>query len=139
MIVLDTNVMSELARATPSQAVVDWMRDVPSQSVAVTTITVAEVEYGLARLPAGARKVSLSSTIDRLWSRYLPSVLPFDEDAARIYGTLRAHREHRGVPISQSDAQIAAIALSRTAALATRNVKDFVDLGLTVINPWDLT
>lgn len=116
-----------------------WIQRVPSQSILVTTITVAEVEYGLAQLPAGAGRAELRSTMDRLWDRYLRSVIAFDHDAARIYGTLRAQREGLGRPIGPFDAQIAAIALSRNAALATRDTTDFVDLGLTLIDPWNPT
>lgn len=137
MIILDTDVVSEIARATPSADVVAWLRQTPALSFAITAVTVAEIEFGIARLPTGARQAKLRATVDRLLRRYSAFVLPFDDEAARTYGSLRARGESFGRPISGCNAQIASIALSRRAELATRNVEDYLDLGVALINPWD--
>ncbi|RBY77754.1 VapC toxin family PIN domain ribonuclease [Geodermatophilus sp. TF02-6] len=138
MIVLDTNVISELVRPRPAARVTEWL-DVPLvREVHVSAVTVAEIEYGLARLPDGRRRRELRTRVDRLLDRYFPRrVLPFDSAAAQRYGTVMASRERLGRPIEIADAQIAAICLHHDAALATRNTRDFEDLGLTLIDPWE--
>lgn len=136
MIVLDTNVVSELMRATPSPEVVAWLRDQPTGSLLTTAVTVAEIRYGLERLPDGRHEAELRRIADELLGAFAGQVLPFDLDAANRYGVLVAERERAGRPMSALDAQIAAICLSRGASLATRNVKDFAGTGVEVQDPW---
>jgi toxin FitB len=137
MIVLDTNVLSEALRPKPSAKVLDWMRSQPITALFTTTITEAELYYGLALLPKGKRRSSLESIVEPIFTQDLAGrVLPFDSSAAREYANIAASHRHAGRPISESDARIAAIVRSCRASLATRNVDDFSDCGLNVIDPW---
>lgn len=136
MIVLDTNVVSELMRPSPAPEVVAWLRRQNGASLVTTAITVAEVRFGLARLPDGRRAVQLQRLADDVLASFPAQVLPFDGSAAERYGDLAAQRERAGRPIDALDAQIAAICLTREATLATRNTKDFVDTGVDLIDPW---
>jgi len=105
--------------------------------VFITTITEAEVLYGIELLPAGKRRLRLSAIIEKLFAEDFQSrILPFDEDSARVFAKIVTGREAAGRPISQFDAMIAAIARSRGAAVATRNTDDFEHCGIRVINPW---
>ncbi len=136
MIVLDTNVISELARPTPSVQVLAWVD--AQDGVAITATTAAELLHGVARLPDGARKSGLADAIREMLDGPLrDNVLAFDRDAASHYAEIVAAREAVGRPISIADAQIAAICRSRGATLGTRNVRDFESVGITVVNPWD--
>jgi predicted nucleic acid-binding protein len=138
MIVLDTNVISELMAAKPFQAVLDWFSSIPSQSVFTTSVTQAEILYGIRILPDGKRKNGLDAAAQAIFSDKLADrVLSFDISSADIYPVLAAKRRQMGLPIGQFDAQIAAICLSRGASLATRNVADFTDIDLEIFNPWD--
>jgi predicted nucleic acid-binding protein len=137
MIVLDTNVLSELIRPSPSPAVIQWVSDQPPASVFLSAITEAELRYGLALLPTGKRRSDLAVAIEgMLRVEFEGRILPFDSDAAIAFALIAAARRQSGRPISQADAQIAAVAQSRGAALASRNVGDFSDCGIEVINPW---
>jgi toxin FitB len=137
MIVLDTNVLSELMRPRPDAAVVSFVSDQPPVTLFTTTITLAELTYGVAVLPQGRRRSELADAVERMFEEDLAGrVLPFDTAAARAYADISAERRRIGRPISQFDAQIAAIARSRSTRLATRNVADFADCGLDVIDPW---
>jgi predicted nucleic acid-binding protein len=136
VIILDTNVVSELMRAEGHPQVLNWVHGVGEQGLATTTITVAEIEYGLARLPAGARALALRAAASALWESFASSILPFDVAAARSYGELMAERERTGRRTSAFDAQIAAIAKVYQAKVATRNVADFEGMGLRLIDPW---
>ena len=138
MILLDTNVLSELMRPAPSSVVERWMGDQPAASLFISTITEAELRYGLALLPDSHRRRQLASQAEAmLVVDFAGRILPFDSPAASTYARIAALRRHSGRPISQADAQIAAIAASRGASLATRNVADFVDCGIDIIDPWD--
>jgi hypothetical protein len=138
MILLDTNVVSEALRPKPSSIVAAWLRTRPATELFTTTITEAELCYSAALLPAGKRQQSLAAAIDRVISElFAGRVLPFDSAAAREYADIAAARHRAGRPISPADAQIAAIARSRGAGVATRNVEDFDDCGIRVVNPWD--
>lgn len=138
MIVLDTNVISELMRRAPATTVMAWLSTQPLSGVFTTTLTQAEIFYGLALLPEGSRRQGLLSAARGLFDEDLAGrVLPFDTDAARIYPEIAASRQRRGQPISQIDAQIAAIVRSRGARLVTRNVRDFADCGISVLDPWN--
>lgn len=140
MIVLDTNVISELMRREPNAGVLAWIGEQPIAGVFTTTLTQAEIFYGLALLPEGRRRDELLAAARPMFEVDLAGrVLPFDTDAALAYPDIAAGRRKGGQPISQIDAQIAAIVRSRGARLATRNVSDFADCGITVVNPWSET
>ena len=137
MIVLDTNVISELMRANPEQMVVDWFDAQPISSLSITTITKAEILTGIALLPDGRRKNNLLEFADNIFtSLFIEPVLVFDNNAVSAYAEIFAQRQALGRPISQSDCQIAAIARSHGAAVATRNMTDFEGVGVELINPW---
>ena len=136
MIVLDTNVLSEVVRLSPSPKVVGWLAEQPPLSILTTTITQAEMLYGLESLPAGKRRSVLQAALEKILGEFSGRILPFDEDAARAFAKIVAARDALGRPISQFDGMIAGIARSRRAALATRNVADFQDCGLRVVDPW---
>jgi predicted nucleic acid-binding protein len=137
MIVLDTNVISELMRREPDARVMAWIGEQPMAGVFTTTLTQAEIFYGLALLPKGRRRDELVAAARSMFEvDFAGRVLPFDTDAALAYPDIAAGRRQSGQPISQIDAQIAAIVRSRGARLATRNVRDFGDCGITVVNPW---
>ena len=139
MIILDTNVISELARTDPEPNVVTWLDSLPVADVATTAITAAELLYGVARLPDGRRRDALAETIDALISEdFRGRVEPFDSLAAEQYATVVVGREKRGRPISTADAQIAAICRVHGATLATRNTGDFRETGINLTNPWDI-
>jgi predicted nucleic acid-binding protein len=137
MIVLDTNVLSETLRPTPSARVLEWMRSEPASALFTTAITEAEMLYGIALLPEGRRRGSLEAIVELIFTEDLAGrVLPFDSAAAREFADIAAGRRRTGQPISDADARIAAIARSRGAALATRNIADFTGCGLSLIDPW---
>lgn len=138
MIVLDTNVVSELTRPAPSSAVVGWVRRQAAFDLFLTAITEAELRYGVELLPAGRRRNAIFAEVEGVIGEdFAGRILPFDTDAARSYAEIAAARRAAGSPISQSDAQIAAIARSRGAAVATRDVGGFTGCGIEVIDPWN--
>lgn len=137
MIVLDTKVLSELLRAAPDPAVLRWAASEPLETLFTTTLTQAEMLYGVRLLPAGQRRQQLEQAVMALFEEdFVGRVLPFDGEAAIAYGQIASERKQRGRPISQFDAQIAAITRTRGARLATRNVADFQDCDLEIVNPW---
>jgi predicted nucleic acid-binding protein len=138
MIVLDTNVLSELMRPEPDRAVVEWVDAQEPAELLLTAVTVAEILYGIRRLPEDKRKSSLLEVAVLVLSNdFAERILAFDEAAAVHYAALVIERARRGRPIGMADAQIAAICRSvQGASLATRNLKDFSDLGLDLVNPW---
>ena len=135
MIVLDTNVVSEVGSVRPNPRIVEWV-DFRAAAVTITALTIAELRYGIARLPAGRRRDRLERSMGELLGRYSHRVEPFDASAAEHYGSILAEREGVGRPIGIIDAQIAAICRSLGATLATRNTKDFADTGIEVVDPW---
>lgn len=137
MIVLDTNVISEVLRREPDQRVVAWLESL-NDEVAITAITLAELFAGVRRLPDGRRKASLEVAVSTAVEPYRNSqtVLPFDETCAEPYAEILYQREQMGLPIATADAQTAAICLAHDAACATRNIKDFADTGVKLIDPW---
>ncbi|WFE57440.1 type II toxin-antitoxin system VapC family toxin [Micromonospora sp. WMMD712] len=139
VIVLDTSVVSELMRAEPAPAVLTWLRQSSGAGLHTTVVTVAEIRYGIARLPEGQRRESLHQAANEIFAASPRQVLPFDLAAAGAYADVVAGRERLGRPIDGFDAQIAAICRTQAAALATRNIKDFADTGIGVIDPWQAT
>lgn len=137
MIILDTNVISELTRQAPTPGVMSWLDSLSAADVATTAITAAEMLCGVARLPSGRRKTELAAAVDGLLSDdFRGRILVFDEPAARRYADIVTARERVGRPIGAADAQIAAICRATDAALATRNTDDFAGTGIELINPW---
>jgi len=137
MIVLDTNVLSEAIKPDASERVLAWLAHQPRSNFFTTAITKAELLYGVEVMPKGQRRSALHAAITRILTQLLSDrILPFDSDAAEVYSRLAASRKAMGRPISEADAQIAAIAHSRGAALATRNTPDFEHCGIKVVNPW---
>jgi toxin FitB len=136
-ILLDTNVLSETIRALPSPSVRDWLISQPSQQLFVSAITQAEMLFGLRVMPSGKRKQALEQALDKVFNQSLAGrVLPFDSDCALSYADIVSTRRKAGRPMSLFDAQIAAVAHARGMPVATRNVRDFEDCGVAVINPW---
>jgi toxin FitB len=136
MIVVDTNVASELMRTSPSDLVTDWVRSQPGRDLYAAAITVAEIRYGIAKLPQGRRRDLLSSAATEIFQTFAEQILPFDAAAAEQYALIVSHRDRLGLPIDGFDAQIAAICRARGATLAARNTKDFDQTGIYVIDPW---
>jgi toxin FitB len=139
MIVLDTNVVSELMRPEPAPQVASWVRARDRRELRTTAVTLAEVRYGIARLPEGRRKQVLLAAADDIFSAFADQVLPVDTVVAEHYAVIASTRERAGRPIEGFDALIAAICRSHGAALATRNVPDFDGTGIELIDPWALT
>ena len=137
MILLDTNVLSELMRPAPDPEVERWLAGQPDASVFISAITEAELRYGLALMPPGRRRSALANVIeDMLDEDFNGRILPFDSTASVAFADIAASRRKAGRPIAQFDAQIAAIAHSRGAGLATRNIADFQECGIALIDPW---
>jgi len=138
MIVLDTNLLSETLKPLPNAAVVAWMAAQPRSTLFTTTVVEAEILYGVAVLADGARKTQLQAALKAIFTEDLSGqVIPFDRDCAEAYAGIAANRKNSGQPISQFDAMIAAATASRGATLATRNLRDFADCGIRLINPWE--
>ena len=136
-VLLDTNVVSELIRKAPDPAVEAWVAGHPLEKLFFSAVGEAELRYGAAILPAGRRRESLVSEIEAmLRDAFEERVLPFDSEAARVYAEIAAMRRSAGRPVPPADCQIAAIARSRDMAVATRNVRDFEDMDIEVIDPW---
>jgi predicted nucleic acid-binding protein len=137
MIVLDTNVLSEVLRPVPESSVMIWLANQPRASFFTTAVTRGEILYGVRLLSDGKRRRELWDAVSKIFDEdFAGHVLSFDNEAADMYAEISASRRTAGKPISQFDAMIVAIARSRGASLATRNVKDFDDCGTDVINPW---
>jgi predicted nucleic acid-binding protein len=139
VIVLDTNVISELTRQVPEPGVIAWLDSLPAEEVGTTAVTAAELLYGVARIPSGRRKTELAAAVrGLLGDDFRDRVLPFDEHCASRYADIVCGREALGRPIGVADAQIAAICRAAEATLATRNTDDFAGAGIDLINPWKL-
>jgi predicted nucleic acid-binding protein len=139
VIILDTNVISELARQIPDSGVLAWLDSQEIAEVATTAVTAAELRYGVARLPDGHRKRELAVVIREILTEdFYGRVLPFDERASVRYADIVTGRERIGRPIGVADAQIAAICRDSGAILATRNTADFEETGIELIDPWKL-
>jgi len=139
LIILDTNIISELLRPSPEPEVEVWLAAQDGAEVYLTAISEAELRYGVAILPKGKRRDALTNALDAILREdFEARILPFDSRAAKVYTTIAAERRAAGRPISQFDCQIAAIGRVLGAAVATRNAKDFERCGVEIINPWTL-
>jgi toxin FitB len=137
MIILDTNVLSELMRPKPSLRVAAWVAKQPAAELFTTSITEAEIFYGIELLTKSKRREGLLAAAEAMFAEdFGGRICGFDSDAARVFSRIAAHRRARGRPISHADAQIVAIAQARGAKLATHNVADFEDCNVDVVDPW---
>lgn len=138
MIILDTNIIAELMRPAPAKTVMTWVDQQESGQLFITTITIAEICYGLNALPLSNRRSSLESNFHQtIVEAFKHRVLAFDESAAHLYGQIMASRKSVSKPMSILDGQIAAIAHAHVMSVATRNIRDFVDCGLNLIDPFN--
>jgi toxin FitB len=138
MLILDTNVLAELMRSEPNDRVLNWLEKQPSDTLFSTVINEAETLYGISLLPSGLRREKLQAQASKLFRDILRGrLVPLESSGAVMYGQIASRRRLLGRPISQMDALIAAITACCSATLVTRNVLDFQDCGLTLINPWD--
>ena len=139
MIVLDTNIVSELMREQPSPSVAEWIQSFDPNQFTITSITIAEIMRGLARMPEGKRRRKLKQSFDGfIHDAFSSKILAFDEQAAFLYGEISASREKKGLSVDPVDLMITAIAKYHNATIATRNVRDFEACGIKLINPWKL-
>ena len=137
MIVLDTNVVSELLRPAPAVQVEQWLAEQDGATIYFTAVGEAELLQGVSILPAGRRRTALAKAVEIILDEdFRGRILPFDRAAARAYAAIAAERRAAGRPISQFDCQIAAIVRANSAAVATRNTGDFEGCGIEVIDPW---
>ena len=137
MILLDTNVLSEVMLLRPERAVMSWIDSQDPDGLWTCTIVVAEVLSGLDLMPTGKRQEQLREKAEFMFSTlFAARIFPFDQAASRVYGSVLRTRKSIGRPIDEMDALIAATALIHGATLATRNTRDFESCGVTLINPW---
>jgi predicted nucleic acid-binding protein len=137
VILLDTNVISEIMKVSPSEIVVDWLNDQKSTELHISAVTIGEIEYGLRILPAGKRQRQLRERFERfIAAAFSQRVVAYDEAAARTYGEIMGHRREIGRPMSVPDGQIAAVARTNGFVVATRNTADFEDCGIDVVDPF---
>ena len=134
---LDTNVISELMRKSPEPDVARWIANQRLEDLFLSAVSEAELRFGAAILPHGRRREALFSRIEAMLSdAFEDRILPFDSGAARAYGSIAARRRSAGRPVAWADCQIAAIAAARHLRVATRNIRDFNDLGIEIVDPW---
>jgi len=137
MIILDTNVISELMRAEPNPSVLKWIDAQKTNNLAITAIAIAEIQRGILRLPKGKKRNILNKNfLEFVENAFVGRVLSFDEKSAYLYGKIASEREKLGFNTDAVDLMIAAITKNNKASIATRNVKDFKDCGVKIINPW---
>jgi predicted nucleic acid-binding protein len=138
MFLIDTNVISELMRATPAPSVLSWFSTQDPSTLYLSAVTEAELRTGIAILPEGQRRKALKAALDATISEdFEGRILPFDTDAAKAYAEIAAGRRSAGRPIADADCQIAAIAREAAMPVVTRNTRDFEGCGIGLINPWD--
>ena len=138
MIILDTNIVSAMMRVTPEPAVVAWLNAQDASLLFLTAVTLGEIRSGLRILPPGRRRRSLEEGFERILAEAFEGrILSFDEAAAHRYGELMGSHKEMGRPLALPDAQIASIAWVAGSAIATRNVRHFVDCGVEIINPFE--
>ena len=136
MILLDTNVVSEAMKPLPNSQVLDWLNMQAAETLFVSSITFAELLFGVAAMPQGQRKLRLEETVDGLADMYKGRILGFDLDTAKTYAQLAALAKSKGHGFPTADGYIAAIAASKRMIVATRDTAPFAAVGLEVINPW---
>jgi toxin FitB len=137
MLLIDTNVISELMRATPAPSVLNWFSTQDPSTLYLSAVTEAELRTGIAILPAGLRREGLKAALDATIAEdFEGRILPFDTDAAKTYAEIAALRRAAGRPIADADCQIAAIARAAGAPVVTRNTRDFEGCGIELLNPW---
>ena len=140
MILLDTNVLSEFMKPSPSAEVVRWINPIPAREIRICSITRAEIEVGVALMPKGTRRQRAMKSAHETFKVFEGRCLPFGESAAVVFAAVFSARMRVGRPISTEDAQMAAISLTHDMKLATRNTRDFQSIeGLKLINPWKAT
>lgn len=137
MIVLDTNILSELMKESPNEAVWQWLQGNPDEELCATAITAAEIHDGIEQMPVGRRRRQVREAADVAFAAVEDDLLSFTAEAAMAYSVVVRDRRRAGLPIGVLDAQIAAICLVEQAALATRNTQDFARTGVELINPWE--
>ena len=137
MIVLDTNVLSELMKEFPEEAVSRWLQGNLGEELCATAISAAEIHNGIERMPVGRRRKQVREAADDAFAVVEGDLLSFTAEAATAYSVVLRDRRRAGLPIAVLDAQIAAICLVEQAALATRNTQDFARTGVELINPWE--
>lgn len=138
MIIIDTNIISELMKPTPSSRVILWLDQQEVTQLFITTITIAEIAYGLHTLPQGNRRNSLEDIFNTaIMEAFTHRILAFDQPAAYQYGKIMAHRKEIGRPLGVPDGQICAIAHNNNAMIATRNIRDFENCGIKLVNPFE--
>lgn len=136
MIVVDTNVVSEAMRPEPDVHVQGWLNAQSADTLHLASVTLAELMFGLGVMPVGARRTRLSAALDRLLALFAGRVIPFDQEGARRFAEMAVRARAAGRPLATADGYIAATAATRGFAVATRNVHDFVDTGVEIIDPW---
>jgi len=137
MLLIDTNVISELMRTTPAPSVLSWFSTQDPSTLYLSAVTEAELRTGIAILPAGQRREGLKAALDATIAEdFEGRILPFDTDAAKTYAEIAAGRRSAGRPMADADCQIAAIARAAGMPVVTRNTRDFEGCGIDVINPW---
>jgi toxin FitB len=136
MILLDTNVVSEAMKPEPHPAVRAWLNDQSAESLYLSSVSLAELLFGIGVLPAGKRRDMLSKALDGLMGLFRDRVLPFDAEAARRYAALALAAKTKGRGLPLADGYIAAIAASRGFIVASRDTSPYEAAGITVINPW---
>jgi predicted nucleic acid-binding protein len=138
MIILDTNIVAEMMKTAPAPSVVAWLNEQETSALYLTAVTVGEIAFGLRVLPRGKRRRQLESGFERVVAEaFAGRILSYDEEAARHFGEVMGRRKEIGRPLSILDGQIASIARAGGYTVATRNVRDFVDCGVEIVNPFE--
>ena len=137
MILLDTNVISEIMRPVPEPAVIAWVQSLPRKEFWTSSVVVAELLSGIDLMPSGHKQEGLRKAVEEMLAEdFHGQILNFDLAAARCFGQILSARQRMGRPINEMDAQLAATARVHGAAIATRNIKDFMACDLVLVNPW---
>lgn len=135
---LDTNVLSEFSRGEPDERVKRWLKLATEESLFASVLTVAEIRRGIELLPPGKRRAELEKWFEDLLVSFAMRLLPVTNAIGGRWAVLSAQAQRRGITLANFDGLIAATALQHDLALVTRNVKDFANLGIAIVNPWDL-
>ncbi len=137
MILIDTNIVSAIMAPSPTNTVLNWLNNQDTMTLYLSTISIAEIGYGLYIMPDGKRKKLLTERFEGFVARgFYQRILSFDEPAAHKYAEIMGHRRAIGRPLNVPDGQIASIARANSFSVATRNIRDFEECGLKLINPF---